>query len=76
MKFGCSNCFSSKLQIGYVEVRISRSVLEGPFDFEITRVDCIRKRGVKFVLVTGRSYIILVLVKLLTKCTLFAIVFL
>ena len=23
------------------EVRISRSVSEGPFDFEITRVDCI-----------------------------------
>ena len=33
--------FSSILQVGYVEVRISRSVLEGPFDFEITRVDCI-----------------------------------
>ena len=32
--------FSSILQIWYVEVRISRSVLEGPFDFEITRVDC------------------------------------
>ena len=29
--------FSSILQIWYVEVRISRSVLEGPF--EITRVD-------------------------------------
>ena len=25
----------------YVEVRISRSVEEGPFDFEITRADCI-----------------------------------
>ena len=24
-----------------IEVRISRSVSEGPFDFEITRVDCI-----------------------------------
>ena len=33
--------FSSFLQIWYVEVRISRSVSEGPFDFEITRVDCI-----------------------------------
>ena len=41
MKFGCSNGFSSILQIWYVEVRISRSVLEGPFDFKITRVDCI-----------------------------------
>ena len=30
---------SSILQIWYVEVRISRSVLDGPFDFEITRVD-------------------------------------
>ena len=29
--------------MGYVEVRISRSVYEGPFDFEITRVDCISK---------------------------------
>ena len=35
--------FSSILQIWYVEVRISRSVWEGPFDFEITRVDCIYK---------------------------------
>ena len=33
--------FSSILQIWYVEVRISRTVSEGPFDFEITRVDCI-----------------------------------
>ena len=32
--------FSSILQI-YVEVRISRSILESPLDFEITRVDCI-----------------------------------
>ena len=32
--------FSSILQIWYVEVRISRSVSEGHFDFEITRVDC------------------------------------
>ena len=32
--------FPSILQIWYVEVRISRSVFEGPFDFEITRVDC------------------------------------
>ena len=34
--------FSSILQIWYVKVRISRSVSEGPFDFEITRVDCIK----------------------------------
>ena len=33
--------FSSTLQIWYVEERISRSVSEGPFDFEKTRVDCI-----------------------------------
>ena len=32
--------FSSILHIWYVEVRISRSVSAGPFDFEITRVDC------------------------------------
>ena len=32
--------FSSVLHIWYVEVRISQSVSEGPFDFEITRVDC------------------------------------
>ena len=35
--------FSKILHIRYVEVRISRSVSEGPFDFEITRVDCICK---------------------------------
>ena len=33
--------FFSIQHIWYVEVRISRSVSEGPFDFEITRVDCI-----------------------------------
>ena len=33
--------FSSILHTWYVEVRISRSVSAGPFDFEITRVDCI-----------------------------------
>ena len=33
--------FSSILQIWYVEVRISRSILESPLEFEITRVDCI-----------------------------------
>ena len=32
--------FSSILQVKYVEVRISRSNSESPFDFEITRVDC------------------------------------
>ena len=32
--------FSSVLQIWYVEVRISRSILESPLDFEITRIDC------------------------------------
>ena len=32
--------FSSILKIWYVEVRISRSVSEGPLEFEITRVDC------------------------------------
>ena len=30
------------------EVRISRSVLEGPFDFEITRVDCMSSCMAKF----------------------------
>ena len=33
--------FSSVLQIWYVDVRISRSISEGPLEFEITRVDCI-----------------------------------
>ena len=33
--------FSSILQIWYVEVRISRSISEGPLEFEISRVDCI-----------------------------------
>ena len=32
--------FCSVLKICYVEVRIFQRVLEGPFDFEITRVDC------------------------------------
>ena len=32
--------FSSILKIWYVEIRISRSVLESPLEFEITRVDC------------------------------------
>ena len=33
--------FSSILQIWYVEEQISRSISEGPLDFEITGVDCI-----------------------------------
>ena len=33
--------FSSLSQPWYVEVRISRSILVSPLDFEITRVDCI-----------------------------------
>ena len=40
--------FSSVLHIRYVEVRISRSISEGPFDFEITRVDCIYANGDNF----------------------------
>ena len=32
--------FRSILHILYVEVRLSRNVSEGPFDFEISRVDC------------------------------------
>ena len=33
--------FSSILQIWYFKVRISRSISEGPLEFEIARVDCI-----------------------------------
>ena len=44
MKFGCSIVYFSILQIWYVEVWISRSVLESPFDFEITRVNCVLKQ--------------------------------
>ena len=43
VKCGCSNYFSSVLQIWYVEVRISRSISESPLEFEITRVDCTTK---------------------------------
>ena len=32
--------FSSILQIWYIEVRISRSISEGPLHFQITRDDC------------------------------------
>ena len=42
VKFGCSTNFSLNTEnLIYVEVRISRNVSEGPFDFEITRVNCI-----------------------------------
>ena len=41
VEFGCSNCFFLQYyKSDYVKVRISRSVLEGSFDFEIKRVDC------------------------------------
>ena len=33
--------FSLILQIGYVDLRISRSISDSPLNFEITRVDCI-----------------------------------
>ena len=33
--------FSSSLQIWYVEVRISKSIVESSLDFEIMRIDCI-----------------------------------
>ena len=39
-KSGCSIYFPSILQILYVGVRVSRSILESPLEFEITRVDC------------------------------------
>ena len=39
---------SSILHIWYVEVRISRSVSEGPLDFEIMRVDCILYKRNKY----------------------------
>ena len=39
--------FSSILKICYVEVRISRSISNGPFKFEITRVDCNSKQSVE-----------------------------
>ena len=38
--------FSSILQIWYVELRISRSISEGPLEFEITRVDCILEESI------------------------------
>ena len=39
--------FSSVLQIRSVEVRISRSISEGPLEFEITRVDCSTRNAMK-----------------------------
>ena len=40
MKLGCSvGIFLNSANL-ICQVRISRSVSEGPFDFEITRVDC------------------------------------
>ena len=39
-KFGFAICIFSNSEIRYVEVRISQSVSEDPFNFEITRVDC------------------------------------
>ena len=43
VNFGCliGSFLNSANLICHVEVRISRCVSEGPFDFEITRVDCI-----------------------------------
>ena len=41
VKCGCSNYFFLNSEIWYVEVRVSRSVSEGPLEFEIKRVDCI-----------------------------------
>ena len=40
VKFGCVICIFLNSENLIVEVRISRSVSEGPFEFEITRVDC------------------------------------
>ena len=41
VKFGCSICILSQFcNSDMSKVRISRTVLEGSFDFEITRVDC------------------------------------
>ena len=40
MKFGCAICIFLNSENSYVEVRISRSVSEGPFNLKISRVDC------------------------------------
>ena len=45
VKCGCSIYFFLNLEIGYVEVRISRNILENPLEFKITRVDCIVVKG-------------------------------
>ena len=39
VKFGCAICIFNSENLIF-EVRISRSVSEGPFNFEIRRVDC------------------------------------
>ena len=39
--------FSSLLQLWYVEVWISQSVSESPWEFEMARVDCIANVGFK-----------------------------
>ena len=41
VKFGCTICVFPNFENLNVEVRISRIVSEDPFNFEITRVDCI-----------------------------------
>ena len=41
--------FSSVPQVWYVEVRIPRKFSEDPFDFDITRVDCIYCQSCKVV---------------------------
>ena len=41
VKFGCSICIFLNAANLKCQVRISHSVPEGPFDFEITRIDCI-----------------------------------
>ena len=48
--------FSSVLHIWYVEVWISRSISDGPFDFEITRVDCICLVNCKILIKFVSSY--------------------
>ena len=41
MKFGCAICICLNSENLICRVRTSRNVSEGPFNFEITRVDCI-----------------------------------
>ena len=55
--------FSSILYIWYVEVRITRSI-QSPLDFEITRIDCIRKyRKAVFRYLPNFSHVIRVIFK-------------